>query len=49
MEPAFYTIASVSFGFQIVDQAAEVVMLAMCQKATYTLYISPIRRKGTFL
>jgi lipid-binding SYLF domain-containing protein len=43
---AFYTIASVSFGFQIGAQAAEVVMLAMSQKAIDTLYASSLRLGG---
>jgi SH3 domain-containing YSC84-like protein 1 len=39
-EPAFYTVGSVTFGLQIGAEAAEVVMLAMNQKAIDTLLIS---------
>ena len=38
--PAFYTVGSVTFGLQIGAEAAEVVMLAMNQKAIDTLLIS---------
>jgi len=39
-DPAFYTVGSVTFGLQIGAEAAEVVMLAMNQKAVDTLLIS---------
>lgn len=39
-DPAFYTVGSVTFGLQIGAEAAEVVMLAMNQKAIDTLLIS---------
>jgi SH3 domain-containing YSC84-like protein 1 len=39
-EPAFYTVGSVTFGLQIGAEAAEVVMLAMNQKAIDTLLSS---------
>ncbi|MGA7827761.1 MAG: lipid-binding SYLF domain-containing protein [Geobacteraceae bacterium] len=39
-DPAFYTVGSVTFGLQIGAEAAEVVMLAMNQKALDTLLIS---------
>jgi lipid-binding SYLF domain-containing protein len=38
--PAFYTVGSVTFGLQIGAEAAEVVMLAMNQKAIDTLLTS---------
>jgi len=44
--PAFYTIGSVSFGFQIGAKTAEVVMLAMNQKAVDTLYASSVKLGG---
>jgi lipid-binding SYLF domain-containing protein len=39
-DPAFYTLGSVTFGLQIGAEAAEVVMLAMNQKAIDTLLTS---------
>lgn len=39
-DPAFYTVGSVTFGLQIGAEAAEVVMLAMNQKAIDTLLVS---------
>ncbi len=45
-QPAFYTIGSVSFGFQIGAQSAEVVMLAMSQKAIDSLYASSLKLGG---
>ncbi|HUL00113.1 MAG TPA: lipid-binding SYLF domain-containing protein, partial [Nitrospirota bacterium] len=46
-QPAFYTIGSVSFGFQIGAQAAEVVVLAMSQKAIDTLFSSSVKLGGS--
>jgi lipid-binding SYLF domain-containing protein len=45
-EPAFYTIGSVTFGLQIGGEAAEVVMLAMTQKAVDSLLSSSIKLGG---
>ena len=45
-EPAFYTIGSVTFGLQIGGQAAEVVMLAMTQKAIDSLLSSSFKLGG---
>ena len=45
-EPAFYTIGSVTFGLQIGGQAAEVVMLAMTQKAIDSLLSSSFKFGG---
>jgi lipid-binding SYLF domain-containing protein len=45
-EPAFYTIGSVTFGLQIGGEAAEVVMLAMTQKATDSLLSSSFKLGG---
>lgn len=45
-EPAFYTIGSVTFGLQIGAQAAEVVMLAMSQKAVDSLLSSSFKLGG---
>jgi len=45
-EPAFYTIGSVTFGLQIGGEAAEVVMLAMTQKAIDSLLSSSIKLGG---
>ena len=44
--PAFYTIGSVTFGLQIGGEAAEVVMLAMTQKAVDTLLSSSVKLGG---
>jgi lipid-binding SYLF domain-containing protein len=45
-EPAFYTIRSVTFGFQIGGEAAEVVVLAMTQKAIDSLLSSSFKLGG---
>ena len=45
-EPAFYTIGSVTFGLQIGGEAAEVVMLAMSQKAIDSLLSSSFKLGG---
>jgi lipid-binding SYLF domain-containing protein len=45
-EPAFYTVGSVTFGLQIGGEAAEVMMLAMSQKAINTLFASSVKLGG---
>jgi len=45
-EPAFYTIGSATFGLQIGGEAAEVVMLAMTQKAIDSLLSSSFKLGG---
>jgi lipid-binding SYLF domain-containing protein len=45
-EPAFYTVGSATFGLQIGGEAAEVVMLAMTQKAVDTLLTSSFKLGG---
>ncbi len=45
-EPAFYTIGSVTFGLQIGGEAAEVVMVAMTQKAIDSLLSSSFKLGG---
>jgi len=45
-EPAFYTIGSVTFGLQIGGEAAEVVMLAMSQKAIDSVLSSSVKLGG---
>ena len=45
-EPAFYTLGSVTFGFQIGGEAAEVVMVAMNQKALDSLLASSVKLGG---
>ena len=42
-EPAFYTLGSATFGFQIGGEAAEVIMLAMTQKAVDSLLMSSFK------
>jgi len=45
-DPAFYTVGSVTFGLQIGAEAAEVVMVAMSQKAIDTLLSSSAKLGG---
>lgn len=45
-QPAFYTIGSVSFGLQIGGEAAEVLMMAMSQKAIDSLFTSSFKLGG---
>ncbi|MEW6663983.1 MAG: lipid-binding SYLF domain-containing protein [Thermodesulfobacteriota bacterium] len=45
-EPAFYTIGSVTFGLQIGGESAQVVMLAMSQKAVDSLLSSSFKLGG---
>jgi lipid-binding SYLF domain-containing protein len=45
-QPAFYTIGSVTFGLQIGGESAEVIMLAMSQKAVDSLLASSIKLGG---
>jgi SH3 domain-containing YSC84-like protein 1 len=45
-EPAFYTVGSVTFGLQIGGEAAEVVMVAMNQKALDSLLSSSVKLGG---
>lgn len=45
-EPAFFTVGSVTFGLQIGGEAAEVVMLAMNQKAIDSLLSSSVKLGG---
>jgi len=45
-EPAFYTIGSVTFGLQIGGESAEVVMLAMTQKAVDSVLSSSVKLGG---
>lgn len=45
-EPAFYTIGSVTFGLQIGGQAAQVIMMAMSQKAIDSLLASSFKLGG---
>ncbi len=45
-QPAFYTVGSVSFGLQIGAQEAEVIMLAMSQKAIDSLFASSFKFGG---
>jgi len=44
--PAFYTVGSVTFGLQIGGEAAEVVMVAMNQKALDSLLSSSVKLGG---
>ncbi len=45
-DPAFYTIGSVTFGLQIGGEAAQVVMLAMTQRAVESLLKSSVKLGG---
>jgi lipid-binding SYLF domain-containing protein len=45
-QPAFYTIGSVSIGLQIGGEAAEVIMMAMSQKAIDSLLASSFKLGG---
>jgi SH3 domain-containing YSC84-like protein 1 len=45
-EPAFYTLGSVTFGLQIGGEAAEVVMVALNQKAIDSLLSSSVKLGG---
>jgi lipid-binding SYLF domain-containing protein len=45
-EPAFYTLGSVTFGLQIGGEAAEVIMVAMNQKAIDTTLSSSVKLGG---
>jgi lipid-binding SYLF domain-containing protein len=45
-EPAFYTLGSFTFGFQIGGEATEIVMLAMTQKAIDSLLTSSLKLGG---
>ena len=45
-DPAFYTLGSVTFGLQIGGEAAELVMLAMTQKAIDSLLSSSFKLGG---
>lgn len=45
-EPAFYTVGAVSFGLQIGGEAAEVIMMAMSQKAIDSLFASSFKLGG---
>jgi lipid-binding SYLF domain-containing protein len=45
-QPAFYTLGSVSFGFQIGGEAAEVVMLVMSEKAIDSLFATSVKLGG---
>jgi lipid-binding SYLF domain-containing protein len=44
--PAFYTIGSVTLGLQIGGESAEVIMMAMSQKAIDSLYSSSLKLGG---
>lgn len=45
-QPAFYTIGAVSIGLQIGGETAEVVMMAMSQKAIDSLFASSVKLGG---
>jgi lipid-binding SYLF domain-containing protein len=45
-EPAFYTLGSLTFGFQIGGEATEIVMLAMTQRAIDSLLSSSFKLGG---
>jgi lipid-binding SYLF domain-containing protein len=48
-QPAFYTIGSVSIGLQIGDETAEVIMMAMSQKAIDSLLASSFKKSSYIL
>jgi lipid-binding SYLF domain-containing protein len=45
-EPAFYTLGSVTFGFQIGGEVSEVVMVALNQRAVNSLLTSSVKLGG---
>jgi lipid-binding SYLF domain-containing protein len=45
-QPAFYTVGSVTFGFQIGGEAAEVIMMVMSRKAVDSLLSSSFKLGG---
>ena len=45
-QPAFYTIGAVSFGLQIGGEAAEVIVMAMTQKAIDSLFTTSVKFGG---
>ena len=45
-QPAFYTVGAASIGFQIGGEAAEVVILAMTQKAVDSLFTTSVKLGG---
>ena len=45
-QPAFYTIGSASFGLQIGGEDAEVIVMAMTQKAIDSLYTTSVKFGG---
>jgi lipid-binding SYLF domain-containing protein len=45
-QPAFYTLGSMTFGFQIGGEAAEVLMLAMSHKAIDSLFVTSVKLGG---
>jgi len=45
-QPAFYTIGSASVGFQIGGEAAEIIVMAMSQKAIDSLYTTSVKLGG---
>jgi lipid-binding SYLF domain-containing protein len=45
-QPAFYTLGSVTFGFQIGGEAAEVVVLVMSHKAIDSLFATSVKLGG---
>jgi SH3 domain-containing YSC84-like protein 1 len=45
-EPAFYSIGSISFGLQIGGEAAEIIVMAMSQKAIDSLFSSSFKFGG---
>jgi len=47
-EPAFYSLGSVSFGFQIGGQASEVILMVMGQRGLERLYTSSVKLGADF-